>query len=168
MKICEILEQDVLSVVKQGVMTSSTLHNIYRLGQAWPSIEVFQSMTGSRPHQQVATPLTHQFQDGSLMSMVCWHELVDSHLVLQESPLHSSLQIGHTAKMRRTMLWNCFPWHSPTEEMEDQHDLGIFVRLGRTYCTSCIAGRSNCRHLMQVMWYQYHRWTDQRFGLDFF
>ena len=52
-----------------------------------------------------------------------------------------------------------------TNDMEHQHSLGIFTNMGRSYC-SCIAGQGNCRHRPERLWYQYHHWTPERFGIE--
>ena len=39
-------------------------------------------------------------------------------------------------------------------------------KLGRTYCTGCIAGKDSCQHLAETLWHQYHHWTDERLGID--
>ena len=57
--------------------------------------------------------------------------------------------------------------YKSTEDMDDiKHDLGIFVSLVRHYCGQCVAGQSCCRHLSERLWYQYHVWTPERFGID--
>ena len=70
MQRCAGLGQDVPYMVRQDAMTSSTLLSKYQRDKVRPSIEGFQSETGSRLRQLVAAPLTHQFQDGISMLMV--------------------------------------------------------------------------------------------------
>ena len=36
--------------------------------------------------------------------------------------------------------------YKKSNQIEDGHDLGIFVQMGRSFCTSCVARRGNCRH----------------------
>ena len=57
-------------------------------------------------------------------------------------------------------------FYQETEAMEHNHDLGIFLRLGQTYCAQCVAGHTICRHIPERLWYQYHHWTPERFGID--
>jgi hypothetical protein len=57
-------------------------------------------------------------------------------------------------------------YYNPTDEMEDKHDLGVFVRMGRSYCGNCVAGLGYCRHRPERLWYQFHHWTEERYGID--
>ena len=54
----------------------------------------------------------------------------------------------------------------PTNELNDQNDLGIFSKLGRPYCTTCISSRNCWRHHAQSLWYQCNHWTSERLGVD--
>jgi len=56
--------------------------------------------------------------------------------------------------------------YKPSDEIEDGHSLGVFVRMGRSYCVRCIAGQGSCRHRSERLWYQYHHWTEDRLGID--
>ena len=56
--------------------------------------------------------------------------------------------------------------YKPSDEIEDGHSLGIFVRMGRLYCAGCIAGQGSCRHRSESLWHQYHHWTEDRLGID--
>ena len=49
--------------------------------------------------------------------------------------------------------------YKTTDQIKDGHDLGIFVRLKRSYCTACVAGQGACQHKAERLWYQYHHWT---------
>jgi hypothetical protein len=57
-------------------------------------------------------------------------------------------------------------FYTPTNEMQNQHDLGIFGSVGKTFCTGCIAGKGDCRHQPERLFYQLHHWTDERYGID--
>ena len=57
-------------------------------------------------------------------------------------------------------------FYEPTDEMDDKHDLGIFVRMGHHYCAQCVAGQAKCRHLPERLWYQFHQWTPERHGIE--
>jgi len=56
--------------------------------------------------------------------------------------------------------------YKKTDMIENGHDLGIFVKLTQSYCTSCVAGQGLCRHRGERLWYQYHHWTEERLGVD--
>ena len=56
--------------------------------------------------------------------------------------------------------------YKPSDEIEDIHSLGVFVRMGRSYCVRCIAGQGSCHHRSERLWYQYHHWTEDRLGID--
>mmetsp|Transcript_23314 Transcript_23314/g.55028 ORF Transcript_23314/g.55028 Transcript_23314/m.55028 type:complete len:627 (-) Transcript_23314:557-2437(-) len=36
--------------------------------------------------------------------------------------------------------------YEDTDRETSRHDLGVFVKVGRTYCTKCVAGQGDCRH----------------------
>lgn len=57
-------------------------------------------------------------------------------------------------------------FYKKSDEIELGHSLGVFTTMGRSYCTSCIAGLGNCRHRSERLWYQYHHWTPERLGID--
>ncbi|EJK76705.1 hypothetical protein THAOC_01520 [Thalassiosira oceanica] len=56
--------------------------------------------------------------------------------------------------------------YEDTDRETSRHDLGVFVKVGRTYCTKCVAGQGDCRHKPERLWYHYHCWTDERLGID--
>ncbi|KAL7534640.1 hypothetical protein ACHAXR_006012, partial [Thalassiosira sp. AJA248-18] len=57
--------------------------------------------------------------------------------------------------------------YTPTDEHENGHNLGIFTKLKRKYCTGgCVAGQGACRHMSERLWYQYYHWTEDRLGLE--
>lgn len=55
--------------------------------------------------------------------------------------------------------------YTPTNIIEHNHSLGVFVKVGRSYCGGCIAGQGHCRHRAERLWHQYHHWTDERHGI---
>jgi hypothetical protein len=57
-------------------------------------------------------------------------------------------------------------YYNETSEEQDGHALGIFTRMGRSYCTNCTAGQGACRHRSERLWFQYHHWTEERLGID--
>ena len=54
----------------------------------------------------------------------------------------------------------------PTDQHSHGHALGVFTKVLRAYCTSCVAGQGSCRHIAERLWYQYHYWTPDRLGID--
>ena len=65
---------------------------------------------------------------------------------------------------RRYLMMELF--YKPSDQIQDQHDLGIFVKLSRTYCTACVAGQGGYRHRSERLWYHYHHWTEERLGMN--
>jgi len=48
--------------------------------------------------------------------------------------------------------------YKTTNENEHKHDLGVFEKMTRSYCTACVAGQGACCHGSERLCYQYH-WT---------
>jgi hypothetical protein len=67
-------------------------------------------------------------------------------------------------KMEYMLIMELF--FEPTTHIANKHDLGVFTRFGRSYCTACVAGQGYCRHRPERLWRQFHYWTDERFGIE--
>ena len=60
---------------------------------------------------------------------------------------------GETKKMEYLLMMELE--YAATNEVKDGHSLGIFTKLGRSYCTACVAGQGACRHRPERLWYQF-------------
>lgn len=94
----------------------------------------------------------------------CWYEtetlyhaiafVPDTDRVIILSKAHASMKLDEKtrckdkeqATKKREYLVMMELHYDKTSEYEAGHKLGVFVRLGRSYCTACIAGQGLCRH----------------------
>ena len=66
---------------------------------------------------------------------------------------------GHLTKKQEYLLIMEMEYQK-SDQIENGHNLGIFSKMLRSYCTKCVAGQGKCRHKSERLWYQYHHWID--------
>ena len=86
-------------------------------------------------------------------------------MIRDEKTRNNTDKDGHLTKKQEYLLIMEMEYQK-SDQIENGHNLGIFSKMLRSYCTKFVAGQGNCRRKSEWMWYQYHHWTDERLGID--